>query len=265
MHRIGLYAKTSNPAMSAVYKGAEAIGLRPFFRNPKAFQSRDAGGFDLVVTLGLSGNARLVRDTYREMGVPVLLIELGFIFRDQGYLQFGIDDLNWLPDFAYHDRAESMGLVAQAKRKQGSFILIAGQLPGDNQHSINVSEWREKTSTYLHELSELPVYFRPHPRVEKPQNTISEALEGCHCLVTHNSTAAYEAIRQGVPVICDPCAAYAEVCETRLENIASPKFSGKMKRQKLLDRVAYAQWAPEEIETGEPLNFLIGQLGDRIR
>ena len=265
MHRIGLYAKTSNQAMSAVCKGAEAIGLRPFFRNPKAFDERDTEDFDAVVALGLAGRSRLVRDTYRAKGIPVFIIDAGYILRDCGYSQFGIGDLNWLPDAAYHDRAEEMVLFAQNKRKQGSFILVAGQLPGDNQHSINVIEWRDKTLGALKELTDLPVCFRPHPRVERPQNTISEALEDCHCLVTHNSTAAYEAIRQGIPVICDPCAAYSEVCETRLENVNAPKIGTKAKRQKMLDRVAYAQWTLEELETGEPLKFLIEQLEGEAR
>lgn len=261
MYRIGLHAKPSNKAMAAVYQGAQSIGLRPFFRNPNAFKAKEAGGCDIAVAMGLSTTGRTVRDAYQAAGIPVFLMDAGYIFRDQGYKQFGLYDLNWLPDKAPHDRAQAMGLIAQNKRKQGEFVLVCNQLPGDNQHNIDVDQWLKQTISVLEASTDMPVYSRPHPRVEKPQNTLTEALEGCHCLVTHNSTAAYEAIRQGVSVICDPCAVYSDICETRLEKVNTPKMGGKAKRQKLLDRVAYAQWTHAEFETGEPLKFLLEQIG----
>src|SRR5690606_11277064 len=63
---------------------------------------------------------------------------------------------------------------------------------------------------------------------------------GVHRMVTWNSTAAYEALTRGIPVTCDPSAAYASVAE--LDDVEAA--------QRLLNRMAYTQWTIDEIRAG---------------
>ena len=257
--QVACYGKTSNQLMSAIHQGAGAIGLRPFFRNPQAFKPKEVSNADFAVALGLAGTGRAVRDAYRAIGAAVLVVDSGYILRSQGYYQLGWNGLNALPFTAPHDRAAEMGLIAQAKRKPASVghVLVIGQKPGDAQHDIDVDAWKDATIDMLQEYTDRPIHYRPHPQVQKPTTTLQDALAACHCMVTHNSTAAYEAIMAGVPVICDPCAAYADVCETDLSKIETPYYGSKASRQKLMDRVAYGQWAIEEMRSGAALQFLL--------
>lgn len=259
--RIACYGKTSNQVVSAIHQGAEALGLRPFSRNPQAFKPKETSTADVAVAMGLARTGRAVRDAYQAIGTPVLVVDSGYILRDQGYYQIGWEDLNSLPKTAPHDRAQDMGLVVASKRKPvpEGHILVCAQKPGDNQHNIDVDQWCQDISSQLAQLTSRPVRLRPHPRVQKPKATLQDELAGCHCMVTHNSTAAYEAIMAGVPVICDPCAAYADVCETDLSKVENPYCGAKASRQKLMNRVAYGQWTIEEMRSGEALKFILGR------
>lgn len=261
---IGCYGKPSNILIQAIYEGAEALGLRPFFRNPGPFKAQDAERFDLVIANGVNNKGGEVLAAYEKMGVPAFVVDLGYIYRDMGFHQFGIGGLNWLPKKAPDDRAKQIGLVAKSapKQKRTGYILVVGQKPGDNQHKINVDEWRDAVLDKLRQMTDEQIVYRPHPRVKRPAISFSEALAGARCVVTHNSTAAYEAIIEAVPVICDPEAAYAECAETDLEKVLTAKPAAKGKRQELLSRVACAQWTYDEFRTGQPLAYLWEQLTD---
>lgn len=258
--QVGLYSKVSNVVMQSVCKGMQSIGLHPYFRNPKGFKTQETEDFDIVVVLGLAGKAEEVRNAYVEKGIPVLVVDSGYILREQGYLQFGVCGLNWLPEEADHDRAKKIGLVAQNKISNGNYILIASQKPNDKQHGIDVEAWEKETIKNIQNFTNRQIKIRKHPDVQHSEITLSEDLKDCFCLITYNSTSAYEALMSGIPVICDEKAVYSDCCETNLENIEKPFFANKQKRQKLLDRVAYAQWKLSEIETGEPVKFLLSQI-----
>ena len=257
--KIGIYGKPSNQLAAAIYEGASALNFAPFFRNPGPFGYDQFEDFDYVVAIGLVDKGRLIRDAYNSVKqVPVFIADAGYILRDQGYYQFGLNDLNWLPETAEPDRAENMGLVVDAKRKTaGEYILVCGQKPGDSQHDIDVDKWQVETTRKLRELTDKEIIFRPHPKVKSIKPSLGKQLKNAFAVVTYNSTAAYEAILKGVPVFCDPCAAYASLCDTDLAGIETPKSRAKFTRQKLFDRLAYAQWTLEELTTPEPLRLLI--------
>jgi len=258
--KIGLYGKSSNTALRAIHDGAMQLGFDAAFCKREGFSVE---GFGLVVLIGMHEKSRTVRDAYQAIGTPVLILDSGYILRDHGYFQAGWNGLNALPPTAPHDRAAEMGLIAQTKRKPvpDGHILICGQKPGDAQHDIDVDAWKDATIDMLQEYTDRPHCYRPHPRVKKPDFSLSEILQGCHCMVTYNSTAAYEAIMAGVPVICDPCAAYADVCEVDLSRVETPRFGTKAARQRLLDRVAYGQWTMDEMRSGAALQFLLEHAG----
>ncbi len=108
-------------------------------------------------------------------------------------------------------QAKAIGAVAKTRRKKGKFILVCGQKPGDAQHDIqDTDEWARLTTKIIKDASGWPVVYRPHPAVVAPECSIADALEDATVMVTHNSTSAYQAFVDGVPVVCtDENAAYA--------------------------------------------------------
>lgn len=261
--RIAIYAKTSRPAvLGNIAKGVEAMGLAPVWRNPWAFTKDQTEPFDVVVIPGLIAQCKDILEAYKAKGVPVLVQDAGYIRRDLGYFQLGWNRLNWMPDAGDHARAKAIGAVAKSRRKKGKYVLVCGQKPGDAQHDIqDMDEWARLTVKIIEDASDLPVVYRSHPRVMAPECSIAEALEDAAVMVTHNSTSAYQAFVDGVPVVCtDEDAVYAG-CAQNFDDVF---VKGKnivqrtvKTRQAMLDRIAAAQWTREELETGKPTTYMI--------
>jgi len=262
MHHVGLYAKPSNQAMAAIGMGVEALGLRPYFRNPAPFGDDQVEGFDLVVVVGMARQGRVICDIYSSRGVPVAVVDSPFILRGQGFFRFCLNCIDWIPDTAPPDRAKEICLEAHPTPKKkktdpSGHVLVCGQKAGNCHNDIGFEVWKESTLDGLGRLTDRQIIYRPHPKVRKPDMPIAEALANAHCMVTYNSSVAYEAFRLGVPVLCDPCAAYSELANTDISNIETPGTVSKANRQKLLDRVACAQWTRDEFATGRPLKFFM--------
>jgi hypothetical protein len=258
MGRLIVWGRNSNEFVQAFYAGGRSAGYPVRAIHPNQFKDkRHTHNVDAVAVLGWKNHSRYIAEFYMTRGIPVFVHDAAYILRDQGYFQLGLNGLNSLPPTAPHDRAKDMGLIAGTKRKSGSHILVCGQVAGDAQPYIDVEQWKYDTLDALNTQTDYAVTYRPHPKVQRPECTLQEALADCHCMVTHNSTAAYEAIMAGVPVVCDPCAVYADVCETDLSRVENPRLGGKAARQRLLDRVAYGQWTLGEMRSGKALQILL--------
>lgn len=255
--KVGCFGKAGNHLMAAMHDGAEAIGLSPCYVYPLLWSEDEAKEYGLVIVIGMLEQSRRIRDHYAGQGIPVLVLDAAFIFRDRGYYQVSLGNLNGIPDDAPHDRAAAMGLVVEDRvQSRGHHVLVVGQKPRDAQHSLDTEAWCKATCSVLESITDRPVIYRPHPQSQNeptPKHTLVSNLTNCHCMVTHNSTAAYEAILHGVPVICDSCAAYADVCETDIGQVEHPRQGSTEERQKLLDRVAAGQFTLDEMRSGEAL------------
>jgi hypothetical protein len=75
-------------------------------------------------------------------------------------------------------------------------------------------------------------------------------LAGAHCLVTHGSIAAVEAIVMGKPVFVDPESAAAPMGLTDLSLIEAPVFPMPEARQRWLNALAYCQFNEAELCDG---------------
>lgn len=80
-----------------------------------------------------------------------------------------------------------------------------------------------------------------------------EELAGAHCLVTHGSVAAVEAVVMGYPVFVDPHSAAALVGSTDFTAIERPVYPD---RTKWLHSLAYNQWNENELVDGTLFRML---------
>jgi len=256
-----IWGPGSNQNAIALYSGCKAAGFTPEYLAPSGFHPNDhVKGIRLVCVLGLRPRSKSIFDYYTKLKILVLVIDSAYILRSKHYMQLGLNGLNWIPPDAPHDRAESMGLIPKgtAKSKRGDKILICRQKPGDAQHDIpNVDAWIDEIKKKIQKISNREIIDRPHPQVASAKTTLAQDLSESWCMVTYNSTAAYEAMIVGVPVFCGESAVYKECASTDFSKIEKPYSPTIKNRQKLLDRLAWAQFKHDEIAAGWPVEWCL--------
>lgn len=272
-YSVGIYGNGGNSYLDAIFAGCKESGLQPMFLDysPSIIES-----LDIVVLHGFRHTSPELFRKYRERNIPVFVFDAGHICRDLGYHQLGLNGLSGHPPQAPHDRAKELGLIVKPKRRKGKnkHVLICEQKSGDAQHKYpDFNVWTEQAVQKLEAVTIREIIRRPHPKYANPgvgwdemPRTLGDQLKDAHCMVTHNSTAAYEAIIMGIPVLCDDVAVYAGVVETDWGNLEDPRFGSIPQRQALIDRVAYGQWLLSEFEQGLPFKFWIHEIGyDKMR
>ncbi len=231
-----------------------------------------SGEFDFAICSGMRQHTARARALCQERGIPVMIIELGYMNRANsnadsgGYFQLGWDQLCWVPLQAPSDRFDKLGLEVLPSRQGGSYILVASQVGGDAQHgmtALTLDKWLANKAMELHRKVKKPIVWRQHPAVAharprvsityKQQNPkivkLGAALAEASHVVTYNSTLGVEALRLGVPIVCSSKAHYSDCANGDVET-----------RKSYLSRLAYAQWLLPEIESGEAVEYLLGEL-----
>lgn len=147
----------------------------------------------------------------------------------------------------------------------GEYVLIPLQIKGDQ--SLNYI-WSELTYQYICEtirkFTDLPIMIRDHPtrpgtqpKVTGIENVkyldvdtpIEQAISKAKVVVTINSNAGVDAVVAGKPVISlDPGSMVWDISEHTFDNINTPKFND---RTQWCNDIAYAQWHPSELKSGE--------------
>jgi len=87
-------------------------------------------------------------------------------------------------------------------------------------------------------------------RKKDEKKSLSQHLENCHAVVSHQSTAAIEAVLNGVPSFCDNVSAAKEVSECMIENIETPYYPDEDLIQQWIDSLLSCQFTMEEIKSG---------------
>lgn len=258
---IGLYALESNLELAAFAEGLRAAGLDYKYRNHNLFHRLETEDFSLVVLSGLRGKGKEIRDAYTALGVPVVVIDYGYMRRvfgvatwATGHWQVGIGRLGWVPPFQCpDDRFKSLGIDIVPKA-QGSLTIVCGQHAGDPSHGLDEEGIRQWA---LGRLAEHPdALWRPHP--DSPvQIEGRDAHNGpidWHTvgrIVCINSNTGHEALLNGVPVTCEQSASYHHL---------SGELPSVEARHEYFCRLAYAQWTLDEMREGKTINFITKEI-----
>ena len=256
-------------------RGAEALGYKQTSLNADC---------SFAVCSGARRTTLVPRSMAKKLGVPVIILELGYLRRSSGaasltgYNQAGWGRIGWVPDFECpSDRLDKLELSIckerQPYKQSGGIhtptgcVLIAGQVGQDAQHNLSSTElcdWLARRYKQLimedKSLATSPVVFRPHPNQDKTKlpdsvkhqrqlpssMSVSNALDNARLLLTYNSTLGVDAMLRGTPVVSHPCAHYHHYAVENYET-----------RMGYLRRLAYSQWNFAEFESGEALEFLL--------
>lgn len=143
------------------------------------------------------------------------------------------------------DRWEALKTPLWPWAKDGRHIVIAE--PSETyQRFHGIEGWTERTVATLKGLTDRPLVIRDK-EMQRFGRKLHEDLAGAHCLVTHGSNAAVEAVIMGCPVFVHPDSAAALVGLTDLNLIETPTYPD---REPWARSLAYSQFNETELVDG---------------
>ena len=228
---------------------------------------------DVAVAFGVKGKSRQILDDHLAVGKSTLFFDKGYSRQsgEGGHTEYsrisvnGSDPLQYLlQEQRQSDRFNKLGVQPKPRRGSNGMILLCGS--SEKYHAFHKLEHpsvdAERIVRRLRKQTERHIIYRPKPswKNAKPipgtsfsggNQSIQDALRSCHCLVTHGSAAAMDAVLAGVPAIVLGNSIARPVAETLLENVEHPFWPDEELRRRWCYAMAYCQWRTEELRTGE--------------
>lgn len=272
----------SDKPREAMLAAALAEGVRAFGDKYEIRRTADygddrpyegpSGDTDVACVFGLKGRSRQIMRDHRDMSRATVYFDKGYTRTkgEAGHTEYSRVAVNGADPLAYFqtirrkgDRWERLGVQMRPRKGNGGHVLVCGstQKYHDFHDLGDAREYAAKVMFRIRKQSERQIVYRPKPSDNsKPiagyafssgSTSIVEALRGCHCLVTHGSSAALDAIFAGVPaLVLGPCIA-RPVAETEIENIERPRWPNEGELMRWAHDMAYTQWTARELRSGE--------------
>lgn len=223
----------------------------------------EPGPGDLLIVWNRIGRVDQIASRYQAGGAKVIVVENGWCGRDkEGSIPYSaaLDYHNGVGKWPVGKRGrwKRWKLDIKPWRTEGDVLLTLPQR-GIGEKPVGMTRgWEVSAAERLRRLTERPVVNRPHPG--GPVNERPEIdWTGIYAAVTWGSAAAVKALLAGVPVFYElenwigaPAAKFGLGDSRRW--IDTPYLGD---REAMLDRLAWAQWDAEEIEKGEPVEWLV--------
>lgn len=229
----------------------------------------------------MAGNKK-VWDDFHAHNKKVIVLEVGGLKRGTTW-KVAINGINrdaaFGPDGNGSDRANLLGLKLKPWSLGGDRIIICGQHDKSHQwrNQPNLTAWLGNTINSIREVTDMPIYWRPHPRCPVPmiehdhknvhrqqptqiKDTYDDFdfdCEGAYAVINFSSNPATQAVIEGVPVFTGPSSLAWPVANTDFTTLGMPK---RPDRTQWLNDIAYTEWTLEEIAQGKPLNRLTSYL-----
>jgi hypothetical protein len=200
-------------------------------------------------------------------GYDCLIIERAYLGNRHKWRAMGWNGLNGWADFKNHDVEPDRwdkywreGL--KPWKKGGDYALIIGQVPGDAAlRGLDIYQWAAEVAEEAHRYYP-SVKFRNHPDVasrgwgipnaDLQEGTLEQAFAECAVVITYNSNTAVEAVYNGVPAVSMDGGSMA--WDVTTHDLSEPLY--REDRHDWGRRIAYSQWLPNEIESGEAWRHL---------
>lgn len=140
------------------------------------------------------------------------------------------------------DRWHALGLIGYPRpwRKGGSKIVIADTLPDYWLVRGLQPDWSPRLADKLKSQTKRQIFVR-HKESKVP---LEQDLKDAHCLVTHGSIAAVEAVIMGCPVFVNAESAAAPMGRIGYDDLENPVYP---ERQAWLNSLAYSQYNELEL------------------
>ena len=222
---------------------------------------RDAGPDDVLICWSpFLGTDRLAAfRAIKAAGGRAIVMENGWLspIGPRRFCQVALDGWNGEGRFppGGADRWRGWGVPLQEWKRGGEHVLVLGQKrKGADQ------DFRRMPDGWEYSLA-LPTRRPVVRRTRGSAVPLEEQLRDAWCTVTWTSTAAVKGLVAGVPAFyCGPTLICHELCR-RGTDVDHPAYPD---REPVFERLAWCQWTPEEIATGEPFARLLDLPHDRV-
>ena len=213
---------------------------------------------------------------------PTIVLEVGGIKRGTTW-KVGLNGINrdayFSPSGNTSTRAEQLGLKLKPWRSEGSYILICGQHERSQQWETmpNMTAWLGNTINIIREYTDMPIYWRPHPRypvqyveqdfknvirqnptkIEDTYDDYDFNVRDAWATVCYSSNPGPHSIIAGIPAFVGESSLAFDVGNNNLHNIINPNMPD---RQQWLNDYAHTEYTLDEISAGIPLKNLTSKL-----
>lgn len=195
-------------------------------------------------------------------GHDVLVFERAYLGDRHYYTSIGWNGLNGHADFCLSGKEELKGNWSLKPWRDGKYIVIAGQVPGDQSlKDQDMTSLYEKWAYIAEKYYKMPVYYKPHPNARRGNfspkiplidGDMDEVLSKCHLLLCYNSNSSVDAVINGVP-----CVTFDDGSMARSVTGHSIEERIKPDREKWLAGLSNCQWTPEEIRRGDYIERML--------
>ena len=213
---------------------------------------------------------------------PTIVLEVGGIKRGTTW-KVGLNGINrdayFSPSGNTSTRAEQLGLKLKPWRSEGSYILICGQHERSQQWETmpNMTAWLGNTINIIREYTDMPIYWRPHPRypvqyveqdfknvirqnptkIEDTYDDYDFNVRDAWATVCYSSNPGPHSIIAGIPAFVGESSLAFDVGNNNIHNIMNPNMPD---RQQWLNDYAHTEYTLDEISAGIPLKNLTSKL-----
>ena len=262
-------ALNSGPVMSAVLDCLQRRGIQ----TQENSMTSDAAVIWSVLWHGRMSANRQVYEHYRAQGKPVIIIEIGALYRgntwkisvnnitSHGYYGH-LDNLDW-------DRPTKLNISLATQLVSKPNVIIAVQHDRSLQVAgVNMSDWVKNTISTLRNNTDRPITIRPHPRCRLMLNNLPSGVSiespkklantydsydmhfDCHAVVNYNSGPGIQAAIAGVRPVVD-MTSLAYPVGVGFADIEQPYITN---RDLWLTQISHTEYTLNELEQGLWLN-----------
>lgn len=258
-------AQNSGPVLNAFLDCCQARGIQ----TQENSMTSDAAVIWSALWHGRMAQNELVYRHYRSQGKPVIIIEVGALYRGttwkiavnnitaDGYYGHQ-ENLDW-------DRPRRLGISLAQQRNLQPHVVIAAQ----HRHSlqlegVDMETWISKQIQNIRSVTDRPIHIRPHPRCKLKLEFLPQDVEyeiphrlvntydsfdmhfNCHAVINYNSGPGIQAAISGTRPIVDKTSLAYPVSV----NISNIEQFYDVDRDRWLTEVCHTEYTLEEITQG---------------
>lgn len=230
--------------------------------------TRYEGGRHVLVMWGPGHPAHFaVFRRHRKAGGVVVIFDMGYWDQGRGSTALGMNRaaVNGLhPDniimrirWPEPRPGYTLPVLRDDWRQRGRVMIVGLGPKTREQYGLREGEWERGTLSKIKAAwPSARVVLRPKPGVPfvnigipVVEGPIEDELMGAHAVVCRHSNVAVDAIKAGVPAICEAGAA-AAICPSRIDGIEDIVPIERARREDFLNRLAWYQWTAAECWAG---------------
>lgn len=258
-------AQNSGPVLNAFLDCCQARGIQ----TQENSMTADAAVIWSALWHGRMSQNELVYRHYRAQGKPVIIIEIGALYRGTTWKisvnNITADGFYGHKDNLDMDRPRKLGISLAQQYNSQPHIVIAAQHRNSLQlEGVDMEAWISRQIRTIRSVTDRPIHVRPHPRCKLNLEFLPRDVEyeiphklantydsfdmhfNCHAVVNYNSGPGIQAGISGTRPIVDKTS-LAYPVSVSIEDIEK---SYEINRDLWLTEICHTEYTLDEIQKG---------------